>query len=98
MSVGELDNERRNREIRSQTMQQKDSGGMNKTPQKPSTSISLLAKVMRIFKANKMVNMGGEIGRFQVFTRAPGRGAGFKQNQRMERKRSRIRKMKQSAR
>ena len=79
-------------------MQQKDGSGMNKTPKQPAITTSFLARALRVFKANKMMGMGGEIGRSQVFTRAPGKGAGFKQNQRMERKRSRIRKMKPPAR
>ena len=79
-------------------MQQKDGGGMNKTPQKPTIITAFLAKIMRASKMNQMMNLGGQITAAQVFTRAPGKGAGFEQNQRMERKRSRIRKLKPSAR
>ena len=80
-------------------MQKKDSSGMKKPPEaKPTVITSFLAKIMRLSNLGKFMDAGGRVGGNQVFTGAPGKGAGFKRNQRTERKLSRCRKMKSSAR
>jgi hypothetical protein len=80
-------------------MQKKDSSGMKNAPQAKLTIITnFLAKIMRLSNSGKMMDIGGRVGGNQVFTGAPGKGTGFRQNQRMERKLTRVRKMKPSAR
>ncbi len=75
------------------------SSGMKNPPEAKLTVItSFLAKIMRLSNLGKFMDIGGRVGGNQVFTGAPGRGAGFKQNQRRELKISRRRAMKPSAR
>jgi len=76
----------------------KDTAIVKKPPISPSFMSKFLSYVSNLSKMNKMMDLGGNVGGAQYFTRAPGRGSGFKQNQRRERKLSRRRKMKPSAR
>jgi len=64
-------------------------------PKIPNRITAFLSKISRFAAMGKTMDLGGQL---QSVVRAPGKRGGFKQNQRMERKRSRIRKMKPSAR
>ena len=72
-----------------------------KTPATPpptrqaSKMTAFLNKISAFANMDKMMDLGGQL---QTVVRSPGKRGGFKHNQRMERKRSRIRKMKPSAR
>lgn len=76
------------------TMPQKDTATVKTSKAKPPIT-AFLAKIMQFAKADRTVDLGG---RLQNVIKASGKRGGFKQNQRMERKRSRTRKMKTSAR
>ncbi|OEU68478.1 MAG: hypothetical protein BBJ57_07310 [Desulfobacterales bacterium PC51MH44] len=77
--------------------QQKGSTIVKKAVAKPPPSqlSAFIAKIMSFANTGKMLDQGGTL---QNVVRSPGKSGAFKRNQRMERKRSRIRKMKPSAR
>lgn len=65
------------------------------SPKSPNIMTAFLSRIARLAEMGKTMDLGGEL---QTVVRSPGKRGGFKQNQRMERKRSRVRKMKPSAR